>query len=503
MTIPRELEVRILRLFAAERWPVGTIAAQLDVHHEVVERVIRQANTPRAAVSRGTMIDNYVDFIRETWAKYPKLTASRLWAMCRLRGYPGAKDHFRHLVAPLRPQPVGEAYLRLRTLPGEQAQVDWAHFGKVKIGSAERPLLAFVAVLASSRAIFVRFFVGQHGENFLRGHQAAFERWGGVPRVVLYDNLKSAVLERVGDAIRFNPLLLDFAARYGYEPRPVAPGRGNEKPRVERAIRYLRSAFFVARAWRDVPDLNRQADEWCEGEALDRPWPEDPTLTVRDAFNRERPHLVALPPEPFPVDERVEARVGKTPYVRFDGNDYSVPHRFVRKTLVVLATLDVVRVLDGNDEVARHARSYDKRQTIEDARHVEALIAEKRRGREHRRLDSVTRVAPSALELLDRLAERGAMLATASRGLAALLDVHGPEALEAAIREALDQGAPHVHGVRQILDRELAARGRKPPIAVALPDHPSLRDLAVRPHDLASYDRLSNVAPTEETNRGE
>src|SRR5207248_3944124 len=101
--------------------------------------------------------------------------------------------------------------------------------------------------LSSSRMLFCRFYFGQTQSLFLSGHQAAFDFFGGVPRVLLYDNLKSAVLERVGDAIRFHPRLWDFATAYGFEPRPVAVARGNEKGRVERAIRYLRTAFFAAR----------------------------------------------------------------------------------------------------------------------------------------------------------------------------------------------------------------------------------------------------------------
>ena len=122
-----------------------------------------------------------------------------------------------------------QAYLRLRTLPGEQAQVDWGHFGHLEIGRARRPLMAFVMVLSWSRMIFLRFFLDARMENFLRGHVAAFAAWGGVARVHLYDNLKSAVLERQGQAIRFNPTLLQFAGHYRTEPRPVAIARGNEK----------------------------------------------------------------------------------------------------------------------------------------------------------------------------------------------------------------------------------------------------------------------------------
>jgi transposase len=151
-------------------------------------------------------VDAYLPFILQTLEKFPKLTASRLYAMVRERGYRGSPDHFRHIIACHRPRRPAEAYLRLRSLPGEQGQVDWAHFGHLEIGRARRPLMAFVMVLSHSRQIFLRFFLDARMENFLRGHVAAFVAFGGVPRVILYDNLKSAVLERRGDAIRLDRL---------------------------------------------------------------------------------------------------------------------------------------------------------------------------------------------------------------------------------------------------------------------------------------------------------
>jgi transposase len=310
--IAREVEAQILRLFHAEHWPRNTIARELRVHHSVVERVLDRAGAPRVRPMRPTMLEPFLPFVLEQWRRWPRLTASRLYHMCRERGYRGGPSHFRVLVARHRPRPAAEAYLRLRTLPGEQAQVDWAHFGKLRVGRAERPVVALVVVLSFSRAIFLRFFHGMATEHFLRGHVEAFERWTGCPRVCLVDNLKSAVLERVGDAIRFNTLYLDFAAHYRFEARPVAPGRGNEKGRVERGIRFVRDRFFAARPFRDLADLNAQADVWCEGEALDRPWPGDDRLSVRQMLEEERGRLLPLLQNPFPTEERREVTVGKT-----------------------------------------------------------------------------------------------------------------------------------------------------------------------------------------------
>src|ERR1700690_1549660 len=145
MTIPPELEAQILRYYHVEKWRIGTIARQLRVHPETVARVLAQAGLPRiGAPQRPSKIDPYLPFIREMLAKFPTLTASRLHAMACERGYHGGPIASRAIIACHRPRPTAEAYLRLRTLPGEQAQCDWAHFGHLVIGRARRPLMAFV-----------------------------------------------------------------------------------------------------------------------------------------------------------------------------------------------------------------------------------------------------------------------------------------------------------------------------------------------------------------------
>src|SRR6202167_2756641 len=338
MTIGAELEAQILRYYHVEKWRCGTIARQLHVHRGTVQRVLAQAGLPRiGGMLRPAQIDAYLPFIHETLKKFPSLTASRLYAMVTERGYRGNLHHFRHQIAVHRPRPTPEAYLRLRTLPGDQGQVDWAHFGHLQIGRARRPLMAFVMVLSWSRQIYLRFFLDARMDSFLAGHAGAFAAWSGLPKILLYDNLKSAVLERRGDAIRFHPTLLSFAGQYRYEPRPVAIARGNEKGRVERAIRNVRDAFFAARTFTDLDDLNAQAEAWCTGPAADRRCPEDLKRSVREVFAEEASRLLPLPDNPAPLLEQVAVSVSKTPYVRFDLNDYSVPHTHARRVLTVLA----------------------------------------------------------------------------------------------------------------------------------------------------------------------
>jgi hypothetical protein len=268
--------------------------------------------------------------------------------------------------------------------------------------------------------------------------------------------------------------------------------RGNEKGRVERAIRYARDAFFAARTYADLADLNAQAAAWCDGPAAERPCPQEPALRVREALAQERPQLLALPKDPYPVLERVVVQAGKTPYVRFDLNDYSIPHTHVRRELVVLACPARVRVTDGTAVLAEHPRSYDKGACIEEAAHLEALVQTKRAARQHRATHRLAQAAPACAALLARAAERNYPLGAITAALGQLLDQYGASELQAAIETALAQDVPHPNAVRLALERRREARHQPPPVAVTLPAHLAARDVAVAPHRLDTYDQLTH-----------
>ena len=495
MAISQEVKAHILRYHHVEKWRVGTIASQLGIHHSTVKRVLSETGVDKNRVLvRGSIIDPFLSFIHEQLQRFPNLTARRLYDMVVERGYPGGPDHFRQLISFYRPKTPAEAYLRLRTLAGEQAQVDWGHFGHLQIGQAKRPLMAFVMVLSYSRKIFLQFYLNARTENFLRGHEGAFDYFSGVPRVALYDNLKSAVLDRQGDAIRFNPTLLSFSAHYRFEPRPCAVYRGNEKGRVERSIRYIRTNFFAGRQYKNIEDLNQQALKWCDTQASNRPCPEDKSKTVHDVFLTEQARLIPCPDNPYPCHEVETVSIGKTPYARFDWNDYSVPHTHVRQSLTVHATLETVHVLDGIDIIAEHTRSYDKAKQIECAEHIKTLAQRKWDAREHRGLDRLTQTIDCAREFLKSAALRGYALKSITNQLTSLLDDYGASFLEKAMAEALLKKSPHPNSVRIALQKLRDEQFDEPLVSFPLSQDKRVTEMVIKEHDLKQYDALN---PTE------
>ena len=220
-------------------------------------------------------------------------------------------------------------------------------------------------------------------------------------------------------------------------------------------------------------------------------------MSVRQAFEAERANLLALPEREYALGERRAVAVGKTPYVRFDLNDYSVPHTLVRRTLALLAEQTRVRVFDGAQEVAAYRRSWDSGAQIEDPAHIQALVDHKRAARAHRGVDRLAHAALSSRTLLERAGERGHNLGTVTAALLRLLDRYGAAALEAAIQSALAQGVPHPNAVRLALERAREQQGLAPPTALCLSEDVARRDQSVRSHALASYDQIVQAAQSD------
>jgi hypothetical protein len=190
-------------------------------------------------------------------------------------------------------------------------------------------------------------------------------------------------------------------------------------------------------------------------------------------------------------------RVGKTPYVRFDKNDYSVPHTHVQRHLTVIATDARVRIVDpevATEVLADHARSFDRDQRIEEPGHLRALVEEKRRAHQSRGFDRLFSVVPSSRSMMEHIAERGGNLGATTSGLLQLLEREGAERLERAVAEVVHHDQPHLRAVHHALDRLRREAGQPPALSVPITTD-ARAAVHVRPHALSMYDRLH--APAE------
>ena len=237
--ISMELMAEIRRLYYAEHWKVGTIASELGLHHTTVNRAVGLLERSCSRQPRRTKTQPYEEFLRQTLEKHPRLRATRLFDMIRGRGYTGGIAQLRRLVRRLRPRST-EVYARVQVFSGEQWQVDWGHFGLVRIGRATAATELLQLTLSYSRALYLEFFFDQSLENFITGHVRALHELGGCPRVLLYDNLKAAVVARLADRVRFNAKLLELLCSLPLSTSGLYPGPP-ERKRASRKIHPLYS----------------------------------------------------------------------------------------------------------------------------------------------------------------------------------------------------------------------------------------------------------------------
>ena len=482
--IGRDLDAEVRRLFFAEHWKVGTIAAQLGIHHEVVERAIGQLGPQPSSGPQPSVLDGFKPVIVETLERYPTLRATRIYDMLTERGYTGSARTLRRYVQKVRPRPKGEVFLRIETVAGEQGQIDWGHVGKLSVGGSERALWVFVMVLSYSRALWAEVVVDLTVHSLLRSLCRAAEYFDGLPRQWLFDNAKTVVLERDGDVVRFHPALLSLCASLHVSPRLCGVRKPEQKGGVERAIRYLKERFFAARTIHSIEHGNAQLLSFIEEVTMTRPHPLQRQLSVAEVFQIEQPRLLSLPQAMPCVDLVRSVSVDKTATVVFDTNRYSVPPQYARGTLSLVASNTVVRLHDGDDLAATHERCWGRHQLIEEPKHRAQLLEHKRAARDAKGRDRLRAQVPRINELLGHWVDDGKNIGSLVARTLKLLDLYGDTILSAAVEELLQRGATDYGALCILCEKR---RGHKPVVLpLALGDH--VKDRDVIPHDLGGYD---------------
>lgn len=488
VSIDEELRARIRRMYFAEHYTVHAITKATGVHYTTVKAAIGE-QAAKSRVKRPSRLDPYKDVIEKHLENYQRLTATRLNQILIDQGYRGSISLLRQHLRELRPR-IKKPYMRMIVRPGEQAQVDWAHCGTLQVGKAKRKLYLFVMVLSYSRAVYARFCLNLNTATFLRCHELAFEHFGGIPRVILYDNLKSVVLARNGNKIRFNEDILSFSGFYCFEPRPCHPYRGNEKGRVERTIRYLRENYLAARAYSDLSTMNTSLSEWCDRIGNRRSWPDDRSLRVDQVWAKERGFLISLPKGRQDPKEQESLRSSKLPWLNFDLNYYSIPPDYLGRPLFVQASWDRVEIFCDSVLIAAHKRSFDKGLYIDDPKHRDELIKHKHFGRANMFRGAITKEFPETERFIDSLFEQGWDIHTVVRRLHILRHEFGRDIFDSAIKAAVKNNRISLEALRiygQNLQKE---QKLPPPVPLELPDNPKIKNLDVISHPLKNYDKL-------------
>lgn len=344
---------------------------------EIARRTGQDRKTIRKYLKRGTkvpvygprapragVLDPFKDYINNKLKDHPGLSACRLKREITELGYGGGMTTVKSFVREARPPTFQGHERRFETPPGKQAQVDFAHF-RVRFTdepSTEQVVWLFSMVLGNSRHLFCRYAMRQDLPTVIRCHVQAFESFGGVPKEILYDRMKTAVIgEDEEGNVLFNKTLLALADHYRFRLRACAPYRAKTKGKVERPYRYIRQDFFLGRQFRNLTDLNEQLDRWLSEIANCRRHGTTDRV-VSEAFADEQPALQELPAGPFSQVLSLERRITRDGMVSIDGNLYSVPDTTTKRKVEVQVTATEVHILEAGQLIATHPVLEGRRQ---------------------------------------------------------------------------------------------------------------------------------------------
>ncbi|MGO9835779.1 MAG: IS21 family transposase [Polyangiaceae bacterium] len=493
MTVSRDVELEILRLTEAEKLLPGTAASLVGVHHDVVDRVVEQAVIGRPErAPRASKLAPYHGFVCEKLKEYPTICASRLGTMARERGFDGSDRIVQRYVREVRPAKSPRAYLVCERLPGEQAQIDWGHVGRIAVAGGFRALWVFVLYLAYSRMRYAELVLDLTAESLRRSLVRAITFLGGSTRQWLFDNAKTVVLERHGGAARLHPGLLELAGSLRVNPVLARVRTPTDKGGVERSIRDLKTGFFSGRTITDLARGNELLREHIWTVIARRPHPTLPGCTVAEAFEMEKGRLMPLPPELPQTELVLPVAVDKTASVRFGNNRYSTPPEFAGGTLVLRANDERVWLVDGDRQVASHARSWGRMQRIDDPEHRRVLVERRPRAVAMTVRDQLLDAVPGLTVLYERWVQEGRNVNFMTGRVRGLMGDYGREVLHIAVGAMVARGTHDIGALTLLCEQERQRAHRPVPSAMKLGEHVDER--IVPTHDLASYDRKKGGA---------
>jgi transposase len=497
------LWAEIRRLTEIEKLSGWVIARRLHCSRHTVAKALKlqQPPTPQA-MRRLSLLDPYVEQIKNLLARYPDLSAVRIREEIArgAQGYTGSASVLRRYLRQIRPA-RGRVYQEVHYEPAQAMQVDWGECGRVQVGSTMRKVSVFVAVLCYSRLVFIEFTLSQRKAEFYRGLVNALTFFGGSPRNLIFDNLKAAVLNGSGRSACLHPEFLALCGYFCLQPVACARRDPESKGVVAGSVRYVRHNALAGRA----DELN------CFEDYLSlAPYWRDQVANLRihattherplERFQQERTLLRPLPSIPFDTDEIVPAVVSPHARIAFDGNRYSVPPQFVRRPITLRANRDELRLLHEGQTVAQHVRCYERGQLLVLPEHRLAALALRQRPRQQALAQEFDAWGPTAREFHLRLNSHPVKTSVHVRRLLSLAQLYGRTEVLAAIARALELATYDAAYVENLLLAERRRRQLSTPTLPTPQRRELLDDIDLEPADPALYDRFCH--DTEEDSHG-
>ena len=481
--IDRRTIFEIYRLFN-EGLSERRIAKGLLISRKSVAKYLETPNPERPLIVRASKLDPF----KEEIDRFLKIDASVSAAVIHQRlaqqgldgGVSIVKDYLRGIRNNFKEK---KSFIRFESAPGQQCQIDWGHFGSIEYGNTKRKLYGMAVIECHSRLLYLEFTHSQRQETLHRCLLNAFRFFQGTSKELVVDNMVTAVLEREGSLIRFNEAFLEFLRPFAIVPYACNVRSPHEKGKVEKgAIHYIKHNFLPLRSFKDLKDIQGQADQWREQVANVRIH----STTGEKPVDRFKVEAMRPLPELLPdCRDMAPAKVYPDFSIRFDANNYTLPPWAIGKQVTVKADHHTLTVYLKEKSIATHARSWERRKRIELPSHKEAALKEKRKLWRSEEVAAFISLGEEAKSYLERLVETNQPIKKNLKKMLALKDEYGSYALIEAIKRATLHNAYGAHYIENILYQEMTPKKNHPPVKLK---YQALNNIRLEEPCLAEYD---------------
>lgn len=469
----------------------GLYTSQISEISEVSENTVRkyllqEKYHPQKRHKGVSKLDRFVPVIDEMLRRYSGYSAQQVFQEIQAHGYQGGYTLVKDYVRKVRPK-ARKAYLSLNFKPGQSAQVDWGVAGYILIDGRKRKVSFFVMILAHSRAIFVYFTLSEAQEFWLECHQRSFEYFGGIPAEVMVDNCKTAVISHRGNEVVYNEHYIDFANHYGFKIVACRVRQPQEKGRVERAVGFVRKNFINGRRLEPFEALNQDVSVWLDKIANTRKHQQTEKIPAEELI-LEQPHLQGLSMPPYECVSSHSSKVNKLFRVRHLTNLYSVPPEFVGEDIILKASVTHIAIYHDGRLIARHLRSFKRKDNIEEPAHAIALVKTRKTAKDSKMLALFLKLDPICEVFFKRIDDKRPDAIKHVGKILALRAIYGHELVRQALLDAHEMNAYGSEYISNILMARNCTDPESSPLHIS--HKKDLLDLEIPEPDFSIYNHL-------------
>lgn len=468
------LQEKILYLLEVEKLSRRQVTEHLHISHRRLKRLLGETAAP-IRPQKPPILQSYRHLLEEWYRQYPRLKALQIYQRLESYGYAGSLSSVERFTRPWRiKKPV--IYHALDFISGEEAQIDWFFADLENLGRR----VLFLYVLSWSRYAWGKFYPRTSFEFFLDGHLECFRHLKGLARTHRYDNLKSVVLKHTPQRIDYNPQFLEFARHYGFKIHACNPYSGNEKGRVERLGRDVRSSFLYGQVFKDDEDLNERFRKWLAGRngLIHRSTGKTPIQALA------LENLLKLPGVEFMPRRITQGVVSKTALIEFEANRYSVPSSLGLKPCQILVYPNRIEIMVASKVVARHKRSFDRHKVFQNPLHTELLLNKTPLFKHQRILRLIESLDTAFYKFLRAQGDDESDKLECAYQIFKLLKTHNRSVLVSAVSELLSMGTYKIKALLSLLNLPV----QKDPDQV-FPNDQKLLNIQYQPRNLEDYDK--------------